>query len=60
MAQACKVQTKKKKIWEKITPNREKLKQAQNAFYRIVCKAKKEYWQNFLESMEESSDSAQI
>ncbi len=42
MVQACKLWAKEKKIWGKITPNREKLKQARNIFYRTMHKAKKE------------------
>ena len=50
---------KREKIWGQITPNREKLKQAQNAFHRIVRKAKRECWQNFLEGEEELLDPTQ-
>ena len=60
VAQACKVWAKEKKIWGQITPNREKSKQARNAFYRIVRKAKRECWQNFLEGEEKTVDPAQI
>lgn len=60
MAQAYKVQVKEKKIWGKITPNREKLKQTQNAFYCIMHKAKRVYQQNFLKGMKKSLDIAQI
>ena len=56
VAQACKAWAKEKKKWGKSTPNREKLKQAQNKFYHIVYKAKRECWQNFLEGIEESSN----
>lgn len=49
-----------KKRWKKITPNREKLKQARNAIYCIVYEVKKECWQNFLQGIEKSSDSSQI
>ena len=41
---------------KQITPNRKKLKQARNTFYYIVRKTKRECWQNFLESKEESLD----
>ena len=47
---------KEKRTWEKITLDKEKFKQARNAFYRIVRKAKRECWQNFLEGEEEISD----
>lgn len=60
VARACKVWAREKKLWEKITSDREKPKQARNAFYRIVRKAKKECWQNFLKSIEELSNPAQI
>ena len=60
VAQACKVWAKEKKIWGQITPNREKSKQARNAFYRIVRKAKRECWQNFLKDKEESLDPTRI
>ena len=60
MAQARKIWAKEKKMWGKIIPNREKLKQARNVFYRIVRKAKRECWQKFLEGIEESSNLAQI
>ncbi len=53
VAQACKEWAKEKRLWGQITPNREKLKQARNAFYRFVRKAKRECWQNFLEGTEE-------
>ena len=36
------------------------MKQARNVFYRIVRKAKRECWQNFLEGTEKSSNPAQI
>ena len=60
MAQACKLWAKEKKIWGQITPNRKTLKQAQNAFYCIVHKAKRECWQNFLEGKEKSLGLIQI
>ncbi len=60
MVQTCKIWAKEKKMWGKIISNRVKLKQAKNTFYCIVRKAKKEYWQNFLEDIEESSNLAQI
>ena len=60
MAQARKIWAKEKKMWGQTTLDREKLKQARNAYYRIVRKAKRECWQNFLEGTEESSNPAQI
>lgn len=51
---------KKKKIWGKITLDREKFKQAYNAFYRIVCKVKRECQQNFLERKKRDSDLLKI
>ena len=55
VAQARKLWAKEKKIWGKITPNREKLKQARNIFYRTVRKAKRKCWQNFLGGIEPSN-----
>lgn len=60
VAQARKIWTKKKKTQEQVTLNRKKLKQAQNAFYHLVHKAKKEYWQNFLEGEEKILEPAKI
>ena len=60
MAQVRKVWAKEKKRWGQTIPNKEMLKQARNAFYRIVRNAKRECWQNFLEGTEESSNSAYI
>lgn len=51
---------KEKKIWGKITPDREKFKQARNAFYRIMRKVKRECWQEFLEREEGDSDPSKI
>ena len=55
VAQARKVWAREEKLWGKITPNREKLKQAQNTFYCTVRKAKIECWQNFFEGIEPSN-----
>ena len=60
MVQARKIWTKEKKRWRKSTPDKEKLKQAQNQFYHIIRKAKRECWQNFLEAIDESSNHTQI
>ncbi len=60
VAKARKIWAKEKKVWGQVTPNREKLKQARNAFYHIVRKAKRECWQDFLEGKEERSVGAQI
>ena len=60
VAQARKTWAKEKKTWGQVTPNREKLKQARNMFYRLVRKAKRECWQNFLEGEEETLDPAKI
>ena len=60
VAQARKTWAKEKKTWGQVTPNREKLKQARNMFYRLVRKAKRECWQNFLEGKEETLDPAKI
>ncbi len=57
---ARKFWAKEKRTWGKITPDREKFKQARNAFYRIVRKAKRECWQNFLEGEEEISDTSKV
>ncbi len=53
---ARKVWAKEKKLWGKITPDRERFKKARNDFYRIVHKAKRECWQNLLEGEDEISD----
>lgn len=47
VAKARKVWAKEKNIWGKITPSKENPKQARNAFYCTMRKAKKECWQNF-------------
>ena len=60
VAEACKIFAREKKIWRHISQDREKLKKARNAFYRLIHRAKKECWQNFLESEEETLDSATI
>lgn len=57
---ACKVWAKEKKLWGKITPDRERFKKARNKFYRIVRKTKRECWQNFLEGKEEISDPPKV
>lgn len=59
VAQARKVWAKEKKIWGKLIPNREKLKQARKRFYRTVRKTKREFLQNFLGGIE-SSNPAQV
>ena len=53
VAEARKIWAKGKKKGGKVTLDREKLKQARNAFYRIVRRAKRECWQKFLEGEEE-------
>ena len=60
MAQARKIWIKEKKMLGQTTLDRKKLKQARNIYYRVVRKAKRECWQNFLEGREESSNPAQI
>ena len=57
---AYKSWAKEKKTWGKITPDREKFKQARNTFYRIVRKAKRKCWQNFLEGKEEISNPSKV
>ncbi len=54
MAEARKIWAKEKKKWRHTSPNRERLKKARNAFYRLICKAKRECWQRFLEGEEET------
>ena len=53
VAEARKIWAREKKLWGKVTPNRERLKQAQNAFYRTIRRAKRESWQKFLLGEEE-------
>ena len=48
VAEAQKTWAKEKKLWGKVSPNRENLKKAQNIFYRTVRRAKRECWQKFL------------
>ncbi len=55
VVKACKIWAKKKKVWGQVMPNKEKLKQAQNVFYRIVRKIKRGCWQDFLEGKEKRS-----
>ncbi len=60
LAKACKIWAKRKKTWGQTKPDRKKLKQSQNKFYRVVRKAKWECWQNFLESEKEKQNIAKI
>ncbi len=57
---ACRSWAKEKRAWGKIIPDRENFKQAQNPFYRIVRKAKRECWQKFQEGEEEISDPSNV
>ena len=56
VAEAQKIWAKVKKKWGHTSPNIEKLKKAQNAFYHLIHKVKRECWQNFLEGKEETLD----
>lgn len=62
VAEARKIWAKEKKLWGKVSPNREKLKQVHNIFYRTVRRAKRECWQKFLLREEElnGADPAKI
>ena len=60
VAEARKIWAKEKKIWGHTSPDREKLKKARNAFYRLVRKAKRKCWQRFLEGEENILDPAKI
>ncbi len=60
VAKAGKIWAREKKTLAQISLDREKLKKAQNAFYRLIPKAKRECWQSFLEEEEKSLDSDQI
>ena len=53
VAEARKIWAREKKLWRKVTPSREKLKQAYNAFYHLVQRVKRECWQKFLMDDEE-------
>lgn len=52
VAEARKTWPKAKKQWGTATPNRAKLKKAQNLFYRVIRKAKRQCWQDFLQGEE--------
>lgn len=51
VVKARKTQAKKRK-WQSTASNAAKLKQARNLFYKIIQKAKQEYWQSFFEGEE--------
>ena len=48
VAEAHKIWAREKKLWGKVIPDKKKLKQARNAFYRLVRRVKRECWQRFL------------
>ena len=56
VAGARKTWAKAKRKWGTITPDTFKLKQARNLFYRVIRKAKRQCWQNFLQGKEINSD----
>lgn len=49
VVEAKKTWAKGKREWGTVTPNKTKLKQARNLYYRIVRKAKRQCWQSFLQ-----------
>ena len=49
VAEARKTWARAKRKWGTVTPDTVKLKQARNLFYRVVRKAKRQCWQNFLQ-----------
>ena len=56
VAEARKIWAKEKKKWGHTSTDRKRLKKAQNIFYCLICKVKRECWQNFLEGKEETLD----
>ncbi len=60
VAEARKIWAKEKKKWGHTSPDRERLKKARNAFYRLIRKTKRECWQNFLEGEEETLEPGKI